>query len=151
MDIVIAPAGPADEADWRRLFAAYCDFYRVSPPEETVAETWRRILDPGEPTKGLIARDGPGGAALGLTNYVLHQNTWSPRTDCYLEDLFTVPEARGRGVGRALIEQLVAIGREAGWRRVYWMTAEDNATARRLYDGVTGGRDGFVRYTVRLD
>ncbi len=151
MEIVIAPAGPADEADWRRMFAGYCAFYRVDLAEATVAETWRRILDPAEPTHGLIARDGVGGPPLGLTNYILHQNTWSPLTDCYLEDLFTLPEARGRGVGRALIERLASMGRAAGWRRVYWLTAEDNTTARRLYDAVTGGRDGFIRYSMRLD
>ncbi|QJE74108.1 GNAT family N-acetyltransferase [Aerophototrophica crusticola] len=147
--IRIAAATPADEADWRRLFAAYCAFYGVSPGEGTVAEVWRRIVTPGDSTKALVARDGQG-RALGICNYVLHAYTWGTSAICYLEDLFTVPEARGQGVGRALIGTLVGMGREQGWDRVYWHTAEDNATARTLYDKVAGGRDGFVRYVIRL-
>lgn len=156
-DIMVAPATAGDVADWHRLFADYCTFYGEALPDGVAADVWHRILDPASPVKGLLARTGDGGAGdmeggrvVGLCNYVLHDNTWSVRRDCYLEDLYTDPAARGRGVGRALIGRLVEMGRQAGWRRVYWHTQEDNATARRLYDGVTGGRDAFVRYTVKL-
>ncbi|ACJ00642.1 GNAT family N-acetyltransferase [Rhodospirillum centenum] len=147
--ITVTPATAGDAADWHRLFAGYCAFYGEALPDGVAADVWRRILEPGHPVKGLLAREADG-TVVGLCNYVLHDNTWSVRTDCYLEDLYTDPAARGRGVGRALIERLVATGRQAGWRRVYWHTQEDNATARRLYDRVTGGRDAFVRYTVKL-
>jgi len=146
--VTVAATGPADEADWRRLWAGYCAFYEVSLPEETVAEVWRRIVTPGEATSGLIAR-GADGRALGLCNYILHPNTWGTAPICYLEDLFTAPDARGRGVGRALIGRLVDLAREQGWSRVYWHTHEGNATARALYDKVAGGSDGFVRYVIR--
>jgi ribosomal protein S18 acetylase RimI-like enzyme len=87
---------------------------------------------------------------LGFANYVLHPFTWSERPTCYLEDLYVSPEARGRGVGKQLIEHLVVRGRTEGWARVYWHTREDNATARRLYDSF-GPADGFVRYTIALE
>lgn len=148
-DLVIRAAVPADESDWRRLFAAYCDFYGVGLPDPTVAEVWRRIVTPGDSTKALLACDGQG-RLLGICNYVLHANTWGTAPICYLEDLFTVPECRGRGVGKGLIQALAELGRTRGWGRVYWHTAEDNATARALYDKVAGGRDGFVRYVIRL-
>ncbi|MDE1149262.1 MAG: GNAT family N-acetyltransferase [Azospirillaceae bacterium] len=106
-------------------------------------------MDHGSPVKGLVARTGDG-AVAGICHYVLHLNTWCVTPVCYLEDLFTDPAHRGRGVGRALIDHLVALGRERGWNRVYWQTHQDNATARRLYDGVAGGNDGFVRYVIRL-
>lgn len=146
--VTIAPVSAEDEADWRRLWAGYCAFYQVDLPEEVTAGTWARLLDPASPIHGLIAR-GEEGRALGLCNYVLHEGTWSLAPTCYLEDLFTDPAARGRGIGGALIRRLGALARAEGWRQVYWHTAEDNATARALYDKVTGGRDHFVRYVLR--
>lgn len=71
------------------------------------------------------------------------------RTVCYLEDLFVAPEARGSGAGRALIEGLAALGREHGWRRVYWHTHEDNYRARTLYDRVVPRTD-YIRYDIDL-
>jgi GNAT superfamily N-acetyltransferase len=68
---------------------------------------------------------------------------------CYLEDLFVDPVARRSGVGRALIEALAAEGRQAGWRRIYWRTAADNATAQALYDRLAR-RSGWVTYELDL-
>jgi len=146
--ITITPLMGTDRDDWRPLWNGYLDFYRTRLDPAVTDGLWDRLLDPAQPTKGLLARDGAGNA-LGLCHYVLHQNTWSLSPVCYLEDLFTAPAARGRGVGAALIGRVVALGRSQGWDRVYWMTAEDNATARALYDRVAGGRDGFVRYVIR--
>jgi ribosomal protein S18 acetylase RimI-like enzyme len=66
---------------------------------------------------------------------------------CYLEDIFVAPEARGRGAGRALIEKLVALGKEEGWRRIYWHTHEGNDRARRLYDSIVERTD-YIRYDI---
>ncbi|MEA1649407.1 GNAT family N-acetyltransferase [Nitrospirillum sp. BR 11164] len=110
---------------------------------------WARLQDPNSAVKALVARGGDG-RILGFCHYVLHPNTWGASLICYLEDLFTDPASRGQGVGRALIERLVALGREHGWGRVYWHTQATNATARRLYDSVTDGADGFVRYVIPI-
>jgi GNAT superfamily N-acetyltransferase len=67
---------------------------------------------------------------------------------CYLEDLFVLESARGRGVGKALIEWLRNAMFAEGWARLYWVTREDNAPARALYDQFTAA-DGFVRYMLR--
>ncbi len=96
---------------------------------------------------GLLAVDAASGDALGFAHYVVHPFTWSPRDACYLEDLFVTPAARLRGVGRALIDDLLARGEQAGWGRLYWMTRENNAVARRLYDSLAQ-RDDFVRYAI---
>jgi len=138
---------PGDEAAWRRMWAAYCAYYKVSLTETVTAATWRRIHDPVSPIAGLVAeRDG---ALVGLANYVVHPNTWSAGDVCYLEDLFVDPGARGTGAGRALIDRLVAMAREHGWARVYWHTETENSTARRLYDRYRPA-DPFVRYTITL-
>ena len=64
---------------------------------------------------------------------------------CYLQDLFTVAEARGGGVGRALIEGVYDAARKAGSSRVYWQTHETNTVAMRLYDQVAE-KSGFLVY-----
>jgi GNAT superfamily N-acetyltransferase len=86
---------------------------------------------------------------LGFTNIVLHQFTWGTGLACYLEDLFVKPDARGLGIGRALIDSVIDRAKAKGWNRVYWLTATGNATARVLYDSYCPA-DDFVRYTVRL-
>ncbi len=93
---------------------------------------------------GLIALDGEG-RAIGMCNYLFHPTTWSSYPDCYLEDLFVAERVRGTGAGRALIEMVYAAADTRGCERVYWMTHETNATARRLYDRI-GHVTAFVRY-----
>lgn len=144
----VRPIVATDRAEWRTLWDDYCRFYKVDVPERVTDTLWCRILDPASTVKGLVAVDADG-RLLGLCHYVLHPHTWSAQLLCYLEDLFTAETARGQGAGRALINRLVEMGRDAGWGRVYWHTEETNATARILYDKVTGGHDGYVRYTVR--
>ena len=136
-----------DENSWRLLWKGYCDFYEVALGEEVTAHTWRRILDPASPVDAIVAEDARGDV-VGIAHYVLHENTWTTTPVCYLEDLFVAPSARGAGAGRALLDWLVTALRERGWSRLYWMTKEGNATARRLYDHYTRA-DGFVRYVVK--
>ncbi len=146
--VTIRPAEAHDEVAWRQLWSGYCAFNAVSLPEEATATTWQRILDGTSPVNALVASEATG-ALLGFANYVLHPHTWSARTLCYLEDLFVAPEARGKGVGHALIARLVAMGHENGWGRVYWHTHADNDRARRLYDRFTPA-DNLVHYVVQL-
>lgn len=67
---------------------------------------------------------------------LFHPSTWSATSYCYLEDLFVSPSVRGGGVGCALIEATYDEADRQGAERVYWLTAHDNAAARRLYDAV---------------
>jgi GNAT superfamily N-acetyltransferase len=68
---------------------------------------------------------------------------------CYLQDLFTTEQARGKGVGRALIQGVYDKARAAGCTRVYWQTHETNTIAQRLYDTLAD-RPGFVLYRKDL-
>ncbi len=136
-----------DYAGWRPLFDGYNAFYgREGPtalPEEITAAAWDRFFDPAEPVHALVAeRDG---ALVGLVHYLFHRSTTAIELTCYLQDLFTSPEARGGGVGKALIEAVNARAAAAGSHRVYWLTHETNATARRLYDQVAEN-SGFIVY-----
>lgn len=137
-----------DAEDWRRLWAGYNAFYEAHVPEEVTAQTWRRLLDPGSNMFGRVAEDD--GRVIGFTNCVLHDSTWTMSPSCYLEDLFVDPDRRGAGVGRALIDDLIALGKAArGWSRLYWHTRAGNARARKLYDAFVEA-DDFVRYRLAL-
>jgi GNAT superfamily N-acetyltransferase len=143
---VIRAALPGDEAAWRALWRGYCDFYEVRLPPEVTSRTWKRILDPDSAVMCIVAE--VEGQVYGFANCVVHENTWEAQPVCYLEDLFVLPAARGRGIGKALLEWLRNAMRAEGWARLYWMTREDNERARKLYDQFTRA-DGFVRYVVR--
>ncbi|HET6829366.1 MAG TPA: GNAT family N-acetyltransferase [Ramlibacter sp.] len=143
---VIRSALPSDEQVWRQLWRGYCDFYSTALPQEVTDRTWKRILDPDSAVMCIVAE--VDGQVYGFANCVVHENTWETQAVCYLEDLYVQPAAQGHGLGRALIEWLRNAMRAEGWARLYWMTREDNARARQLYDQFTQP-DGFVRYVVR--
>lgn len=138
------PSAP-DEAAWRTLWAGYCAFYEAAVPEDATAETWRRILDPAAPVFARLAVSD--NRVQGFAVCVLHDGSWSARPVCYLEDLFVAPAARGGGLARALIEDVLHTARQRSWAKVYWHTKADNGIARRLYDRFATA-DGFVRYVV---
>jgi len=141
--VVIRPLSPDERAAWEPLWQGYLAFYGTSVPAETTATTWARLHDPAEPMHVLGALSGSD--LLGIVHYIFHRSTWTVGDYCYLQDLFTVEAARGRGVGRALIEAVVDRARDAGASRVYWLTHETNAPARALYDRVAD-RPGFIQY-----
>lgn len=143
---LIRSALPSDERAWRDLWRAYCDFYEARVGDEVTARTWQRILDPDSGVMCIVAESE--GRVVGFANCVVHENTWETQPICYLEDLYVEPAARGSGVGAALIEWLRNAMRAEGWARLYWLTREDNAPARRLYDRFAEA-DGFVRYVIR--
>jgi ribosomal protein S18 acetylase RimI-like enzyme len=116
--------------------------------EETTAATWRRILDPASGIGCRVA--DRGGEIVGFAVIVLHEGSWVIDPICYLEDLYVDPAARGSGIGRALIEDLLKLGIERGWSRFYWHTRDGNEAARRLYDRFATA-DGFVRYVIPLE
>ena len=147
MTITIRRATIDDAARWRELWAGYCAFYEVTMGADVTAHTWRRILDPTSPVHCTVACDANGGVQ-GICNYILHDNTWTLTQVCYLEDLFVDAAVRGQQYGKALIDWLVEQMNVQAWSRIYWMTKEDNAYARRLYDRYTP-RDAFVRYVIR--
>ena len=133
-----------DRAAWEPLWQGYLDFYKVSLPAEVTEAAWQRLNNSVEPMHGLGAVDKDG-RLPGIAHYIFHRSTWSPTSYCYLNDLYTVPEARGKGVGRALIERLYAEAKAAGSTRVYWLTHESNETAQVLYDKIAE-TPGFTQY-----
>jgi len=140
----VRPLAEGDRAQWDTLWEGYLRFYEASRPQEIFELTWQRILTEGEDPLGLCAVDDAG-RLLGIAHVMFHRSAWDVGDRCYLQDLFTVPEARGQGVGRALIEAVYAIADDRGCSQTYWLTQDFNATARLLYDRI-GVLTPFIKY-----
>lgn len=145
MALLIRDARETDEAAWRTLWAGYLAFYGTEVSEEVTAFTWARILDPASRVSMRVAEED--GRLLGFAIHHYHDSTWDIAPEGYLEDLFVDGAARGKGVGRALIDDLVAISRRHGWRGIYWHVSEKNERARKLYDSYVE-TDGHLRYRL---
>ena len=114
--MILRDATPADRAVWDRLWQGFLTFYAATLPPAVTASTWTRLMDPGCPMKMRLAE--VEGAVLGFAIHQHHPSTWVLGDDCYLEDLFVDPAARGMGLGRALIDDLAALARARGWHRL---------------------------------
>jgi GNAT superfamily N-acetyltransferase len=139
----IRPFTPDDRKAWEPLWQGYLRFYKSALPAQVTETTWQRLNDPAEPMHGLVAI--LDGKIVGIGHYLYHRSTWTVADYCYLQDLFTTEEARGRGVGRALIEAVYERAKADGATRVYWLTHETNTDAQALYDKLAA-RSGFIQY-----
>lgn len=145
--VQIRPLAPSDRAEWEELFKAYIGFYESELPKEQYELTWSRLLDDAEPMHVLGAFDN--GKLVGIVHAIFHRSTWLPDTTCYLQDLYVDASQRGKGTGEALIEKVALLARDKNAGRLYWLTQENNAKARRLYDRVAVA-PGFIQYRKPL-
>jgi len=143
----IRDVNPDDFSAWLLLWEGYNTFYKRILPTEVIKKSWERFLNPAEPMYALVVEKDD--KLIGLVHYLFHRNTALLNDVCYLQDLYTAPEARGQGVGKALIEAVYERARAQGSPRVYWQTHETNKTAMRLYDKVAD-YSGFVVYRKQI-
>ncbi len=140
--------GEADLADLLPMMRAYCDFYEVDPSDEDL-EAMARALIADRRNEGLqlIAR-GEEGEPLGFATVFWSWQTLSAARAGVMNDLFVVPEARGEGVGRALIEECRRRARDRGAAELVWETAPDNETAQALYRSIGAGESRWISYSL---
>ncbi len=148
MSVRISSPEAIDKSDFLRLWQGYLDFYGADLPEATTDLTWKRLMSGSEPIHARCAF-GETREMLGFVTYVLHRSTWAEHHYCYLEDLFVAPSARGRGVGRALIEDVCEQARRRNCERLYWATQATNTEAQALYDKLATKTD-FLQYRMPL-
>jgi len=121
-----------DRAQWGVLYAGYAAFYGVEQTEAMRERVWGWINDPAHEVEALVAE--ADGRLVGMAHFRPFARPLSASTGGFLDDLFVAPEARGSGAAPALIDALADEGRARGWSVVRWITADDNARARALYD-----------------
>lgn len=142
-----SPPEAADREAWAALYRGYALFYRVPMPELQLDTLWGWLQDPAHEVRGLLARDDR--QVLGLAHFRRYPRPLRAGHGLFLDDLYVAEPARGRGVGRALIEAVSGVARSEGLNPVRWITADDNHRARMLYDSMAT-RTWWVTYDREL-
>lgn len=135
MEFTIRPVRLEDADDWSALYRDYRAFYKLADQPDLVARTRRWVFAGEHSLFGLVAVDDSG-RLIGLANLRWFARPSTASIGLYLDDLFVLPTTRGTGVGSALLGRVREIAEEAGASVIRWITAEDNGTARRVYDRV---------------
>mgnify|MGYP003636519711 FL=1 len=144
MSLEIRPLVASDRAEWGALWQGYLAYYETILPKAMYDTCFARMLsgEAGEFQGRMALWDG---RPVGLVHFLFHRHGWKVENTCYLQDLFTLPDMRGKGVARAMIERVYAEADAAGAPSVYWLTQDFNTTARRLYDKLAT-KTPFIKY-----
>lgn len=149
-ELEIAPISAGELEELLPLIAAYQRFYEVEEIDDQRNRTFfRRFLAPSE--DGLLLGARREGKLLGYACLYWHFSSLEAVETLLMNDLYVSEEARGQGVGRALIEATAEVARERGVPLVEWATAPDNHTAQRLYDSTGAERSEWFSYELRVD
>jgi len=131
------------------LIAAYQRFYEVEDvDDERNRAFFSTFLDPSE--RGSLLGAWSDGELVGYACLYWTFTSLIPAETVLLNDLYVVPEARGQGIGRALIKASAAVARDRGAARLTWMTAQDNERAQRLYDTTGAVAEASIEYELEL-
>ncbi len=148
-DFEIAPVTAEEFEQLLPLIAAYQRFYEVDGIDEARNRGFfRRFLAPSE--DGLLLGARRDKEFVGYACLYWHFSSLEACECVLMNDLFVAEDARGDGVGRALIEATAEIARERGVPFVEWSTAPDNETAQRLYDSTGAERSEWFSYELRV-
>jgi ribosomal protein S18 acetylase RimI-like enzyme len=145
-------AGPGDAGLLARFLHDFnTEFSEPTPPVEALEERLDELLA-SEEIAALLVGEPP----LGMAIVRYRPSLWSKALDAYLEELYVVPDKRGQGSGRALMEKTLETVREAGAEHIELCTGETDREARGLYESLgftnrEGGPDGPTMLYYELD
>jgi ribosomal protein S18 acetylase RimI-like enzyme len=147
MSLNVRQLQDSDKSAWQELYFAYLEFYETSPSDVNSVLLWARLTNPDPQIQGLVAESN--GVVIGIAHFHYQLSTWSDTSHCYLEDLYVAEGARGKGVAKALIQQVQELAIKQECSELFWITKESNSIARKLYDQVANLSD-FIRYEKKL-
>jgi GNAT superfamily N-acetyltransferase len=130
----IRPIAASDRDAWQELFRAYGVFYETDFTDDVFDGVWAWLLDPGHEVSAFVAESD--GALVGFAHIRRLSDTFTAGPAWFLDDLYVIPERRGQGIARELIERVAQDGAAAAGGTLRWITAADNATAQKLYDRI---------------
>jgi len=148
MSVQVRPLGDKDFFSWLGLFEGYSEFYQSELTDEKALQVWSWIIDKNNALTGAVAVNDDGDF-VGFAHYRAVPQTLSATMGLYLDDLFVAPDARGTGVGRAIVDFVKRYATDHHLSRVQLITAADNATSQILYDQV-GTRTDWVTYEIAV-
>jgi ribosomal protein S18 acetylase RimI-like enzyme len=147
VSIIVRQIQVGDKSAWQELYFDYLKFYETSPSDVNSELLWGRLTNSEPQIQALVAE--ANGVVIGIVHFHYQLSSWSETSHCYLEDLYVAEGARGKGVAKALIQQVQELAIKQGCTELFWITKESNTTARKLYDQVANLSD-FVRYEKKL-
>jgi len=123
------------------------EYEEVTPSPQVIAERVRELLAAGELFVLLAGDAEPEGLAV----LRFRPSLWTKGLECYLAELYVVPDRRGQGIGRALMDAVLKFAREQGADYMELNTSDDDVAARKLYESLgftnrEGKPDGPVMY-----
>lgn len=145
--VTIRPVTQQDYAEWARLYTGYAAFYKVDQDDVMRERVFDWLMDAGHECKGFVAHDAQDNM-IGLTHYRPFASPLRAAVNCFLDDLFVDPEARGLGAADALIQAVADVARSKGWATVRWITADDNYRGRGVYDKLAT-RTMWITYDLK--
>ncbi len=152
VEVEIQPVRVVDLPLLMPMLRAYCDFYGVEPRDDRLVALCRALIEDPQEGSQIIARrlepSGDVGDPVGFATIFWTWQTLDAARIGVMNDLYVVPDARGGGVGRRLIEQCRGLCRKRGAKKLVWETAPDNRTAQRLYDSTGAESSTWLTYEI---
>jgi ribosomal protein S18 acetylase RimI-like enzyme len=147
MSIEVRPVADGDFFAWLDLYGKYAEFYDTQLTDQKALVLWSWLTAPSHEEDGLVAVDGD--RLVGLAHMREFARPLEGDRGLFIDDLFVSEDARGKGIGHALIDAARKRAEEQGLGVVQWITAHDNEQAKNVYDSVAE-RTSWVTYEIDL-
>lgn len=148
--MTVRPARPQDIPDIHRLVAALAEYEKQPQAVTATLDDFAAALFPttGEPVVHCHVAEHDG-AVVGMAIWCVNFSTWTGQHGIWLEDLFVMPESRGRGTGKDLLATLAATCVEQGWTRLEWAVLDWNESSIGFYKSLgAGGMEDWTTYRM---
>lgn len=127
--MIVRPLESGDYEEWLPLW----DANNLGQHNDPITKnTWKRLIDPQDTSvNGMVATEA--NHVLAIMHYILHPTTGSLADVCYMQDLFVMHAHRGKGIAKALVQELERMGKREKWARITWLADNTNVEAQALY------------------